>query len=105
VTLTAQPVQAGQGHVLRGETGLAPADAGVAGVGGVAGARWVEIEAALAHRDATGALEPLRHACRAAGPGLRPMLRDAVHHHLGTTQLRTRQVGLELQRLAESPPR
>ena len=102
VTLTAQPVQAGLGHVLRGETGLAPSDAGV---GGVAGARWVEIAAALAHRDATGALEPLRHACRAAGPGLRPMLRALVHYHLGTTQLRTRQVGLELQRLAESPPK
>ena len=102
VTLTAQPVHAVQGHVLRGETGLAPADAGG---GGVAGARWVEIEAALAHRDAMGTLEPLRQACRAAGPGLRPMLREAVHYHLGTTQLRTRQVGLELQRLADPPPR
>ncbi len=99
VTLTAEPVQAGQGHVLHGETGLAPSDAGVAG------ARWVEIEAALAHRDGAGSLEPLRNACRAAGPGLRPMLREAVHYHLGTTQLRTRQVGLELQRLADPPPR
>jgi DNA repair protein RecO (recombination protein O) len=55
--------------------------------------------------DALRALEPRRQACRAAGPGLRPMLRALVHYHLGTTQLRTRQVGLELQRLAESPPR
>jgi DNA repair protein RecO (recombination protein O) len=99
VTLTAQPVQAGQGHVLQGEAGLAPSDAGVAG------ARWVEIEAALAHREGAGSLEPLRHACRAAGPGLRPMLRGLVHYHLGTSQLRTRQVGRELQRLAEAPPK
>ena len=58
-----------------------------------------------AQREDMGILKPLRQACRAAGPGLRPMLREAVHYHLGTTQLRTRQVGLELQRLADPPPR
>jgi DNA repair protein RecO (recombination protein O) len=58
-----------------------------------------------AHRDAMGTQEPLRQSCRTARPGLCPMTRALVHYHLGTTQLRTRQVGLELQRLADPPSR
>jgi DNA repair protein RecO (recombination protein O) len=94
-TLVAEPVQSGRRYGLQPEAGLAPE------VGSVAGARWVAIEAALAH----GSMDALRHACRPVGAALRTMLRTLVHYHLGTAQLRTRQVGLELQRLAEAPSR
>jgi DNA repair protein RecO (recombination protein O) len=95
VTQTTEPVRPERRYGLRPEVGLAP-DAD-----GVPGAQWVEIEAALKH----GSMDALRHACRPAGPALRGQLRTLVHYHLGTSQLRTRQVGLELQRLAEPTPR
>jgi DNA repair protein RecO (recombination protein O) len=99
VTLTTEPVHAEQRYGLRPEVGLAP-DAH-----GIAGAAWVGIEAALACVNRLGSVAPLRQACRPAAAPLRSVLRTLVHYHLGTAQLRTRQVGLELQRLVEPTPR
>ena len=95
VTLTAEPVQGEASYTLLPERGLVPDALGLPGAG------WVGIEAALAH----GSGAALRQACRAHAQALRAPLRQLVHYHLGTTQLRTRRVGLELQRLADPAPR
>ena len=56
--------------------------------------------AALTYAAPQGSLAALRHACAPRTAALRPMLRGLVHYHLGTAPLRTRRVGLALQRLA-----
>ena len=99
VTLTTEPLQAGRRYALRPEVGLAPADAGLPGTA------WIEIEAALAYLARAGSAEALRQACRPFAAPLRALLRNLVQYHLDTAQLRTRQVGLELQRLLEPTPR
>lgn len=95
VTLSAEPLRAASRYALRPEAGLA-ADAE-----GPPGAAWVELQAALEH----GSLAALRERCRAVAPALRTALRALVHYHLGTERLRTREVWLEMQRLAEPVPR
>jgi DNA repair protein RecO (recombination protein O) len=99
VTLTTEALQAGRRYALRPEVGLAPAD------DGLPGAAWIAIEAALAYRASAGSLDALRQACRPLAAPLRALLRSLVHYHLDTAQLRTRQVGLELQRLMEPTTR
>jgi DNA repair protein RecO (recombination protein O) len=107
VTLTTSPVDPAAPYLLQGELGLAPA------AGGIEGRAWVALEAALAHRDEGtitghgfgGGIAALRAACRPLAAALRAPLRQVLHYHLGVAQLRTRQVGLELQRLADPTPR
>ena len=99
VTLTATAVEPQGSYLLRGEQGLAPA------AGGIAGRAWVALEAALGHRNADGGLAALREACRPTATALRAPLRELVQYHLASGPLRTRQLGLELQRLATSAPR
>lgn len=99
VTLTTAPLQAERRYALRPEVGLAPAD------DGLPGAAWIEIEAALAYLARAGSVAALRQACRPFAAPLRALLRGLVHYHLDTAQLRTRQVGLELQRLVEPSTR
>jgi DNA repair protein RecO (recombination protein O) len=99
VTLTTEPLQAGRRYALRPEVGVAPAD------DGLPGAAWIGIEAALAYLARSGSADALRQACRPFAAPLRVLLRSLVHYHLDTAQLRTRQVGLELQRLVEPTPR
>jgi len=91
VTLTAEPLHAEGRYTIRPETGVTPA------ADGLAGAAWIGLEAALVH----GSLDALRDRCRPVAAGLRAPLRALVHYHLGTTRLRTRDVWLETQRLAE----
>jgi DNA repair protein RecO (recombination protein O) len=92
-TLTLQPLQPTRGYTLDAEAGLAP-DAD-----GLNGDTWVALEAALRH----GHPGALRAACAPVSGALRASLRGLLHYHLGHATLRTRQVMLGLQRLAESP--
>lgn len=98
-TLTAAPVQNQARYTLHAEAGL------VADPQGLPGATWVALEAALAHAAGNDHAAALRQTCAAVAPALRGPLREMLHYHLGQPQLRTRQVRLGVQRLAETPPR
>jgi DNA repair protein RecO (recombination protein O) len=93
VTLTLQPLRAGERYALRPETGVAPTGGGVA----FTGAQLVALQAALAH----GSVDALRSACAGALPALRGALRALLHYHLGSTPLRTRQVMADLRKLLD----
>ena len=90
VTLTMQPLQAGQTYTVQAENGV------VAQASAVAGAAWVQIEAALGH----GSLAALAQACTPCASALRGPLRALLHYHLGAAPLRTRQVWMDVQKLA-----
>jgi DNA repair protein RecO (recombination protein O) len=79
---------------------LVLADAGVVesdaeGEATASGATLVALQAALA----TASLPALQQAAAGALTELRPLLRAQLHYHLGTSQLRTRQVMIEAQAL------
>ena len=59
------------------------------------GATLVALQTALDHDD----LAALQRAASGALAELRPLLRTQLHYHLGTSQLRTRQVMIEAQAL------
>ena len=90
-TLTTQAVAADTAYSLNAEAGVVRAS------DGVKGRHWQAIEAAL-----TAAAPALvREACRPVAAALRVPLRGLVHYHLGNSTLRTRQVWLDMQRLAD----
>jgi DNA repair protein RecO (recombination protein O) len=89
-TLDGQPLQSDRPYGLHPEAGLAPQS------DGVPGAAWPAVQQALDADDMTA----LRLLARPLATALRPGLRQVLHYHLGGQPLRTRQVGLELQRLA-----
>lgn len=93
VTASAEPVHAERRYTLAPEAGV------LADPEGAPGATWVALQAALQH----GSLAALRQACTGGGSQLRAPLRNLVHYHLSTAQLRSRRVGLQLQRLAALP--
>ena len=92
VTQTAQPVQAGARYTLLAENGLVPT-----AQNGATGAVWQALHAAVLH----GSAAAVRAACHGATPALRAPLRALLQYHLGNIQLRTRHVGLDLQKLLE----
>ncbi|CAD5370639.1 DNA repair protein RecO [Rubrivivax sp. A210] len=94
-TQTAEPLRPAGRYSLHPEAGVCAA----ANAGGLAGADWVLLEAALAH----GSGETLRQACAPVAGALRAPLRELLHHHLGHDRLRTRQVWRGVQRLNEIP--
>ncbi|MEF7614699.1 DNA repair protein RecO [Aquincola sp. MAHUQ-54] len=98
VSHTQAPVQ------VEARYGLQP-DAGVVALrdGPFTGPQLLALQAALEH----GSLPALQQACAAPVAPLRTALRSLLHYHLGTSQLRTRQVMLEVQKLVEGarPPR
>jgi DNA repair protein RecO (recombination protein O) len=47
----------------------------------------------------------LRDATRPALAALKLQLRGLLHYHLGSPQLRTRQLMLDVRRLLDTPPR
>lgn len=95
VTMSVEALAPGHRYTLRPETGIATDS------DGALGSTWVALQAALQH----GSLAALRQACAADAAALRVPLRNLVHYHLATPQLRTRRVGLQLQRLAADPDR
>ena len=101
VTSTQQPVQAGQSYALRPEHGVVLAAGAAEEPASLPGSLLLELESALSQ----GLLDFTQKAClQALGP-LRAALRHLLHHHFGTTQLRTRQVFQGVQRLLETQPR
>jgi DNA repair protein RecO (recombination protein O) len=97
VTLTAQPLQPQRAYALRPESGIValqdPEEPGCTGEALVA------LQAALQH----GSLPALQARCQPALQPLRTQLRTLLHYHLGSPQLRTRQVMLDVQRLLDGP--
>ena len=95
VTTSTEPLQAGRRYAPQAEAGM------VADAEGASAATWISLQAALQH----GSFDALRQACAAEAAALRAPLRSLVHYHLATAQMRTRRVGLEMQRLAATPGR
>ena len=89
-TLTLAPVSPDARYVLHGEGGVIESHRTE---GALPGATLQELQRAL---DA-GSIEALQQACATALPGLKAMLRQLLHYHLGTPVLRTRQLMMELQ--------
>lgn len=91
-TLTQVAVAPDGGYVVRPEVGVQSLQGGGAGAG-LDGACLSALEAALG----TQALGALQAACLPALAVLKVQLRGLLHYHLHLSQLRTRQVMLELQ--------
>jgi DNA repair protein RecO (recombination protein O) len=94
VTLTVTPVRAHQRYTLHPEAGVVSATAGEPGVPGLT---LVAIEAALR----TGHRAALRAGIAPVLAALRGPLRQALHYHLGSPLLRTRQVMADVQKLID----
>ena len=94
VTLTVTPVHATGRYSLHAESGVVVASAGETGVPGQA---LVAIEAALA----SGHGPALRAATAPVLAALRGPLREVLHYHLGSPQLRTRQVMADVRKLID----
>ena len=95
-TSTQAAVLPGRGYQLRPEAGLTPD----AGAGAVDGAVWLALQRALDGLD----LAALRSATGSALALLKPQLRSLLAYHLGSSELRTRQLMLDLRRLLEPAP-
>jgi DNA repair protein RecO (recombination protein O) len=94
-TLTLAPMETEERY------GLVP-EAGLIAIGdqdqrpGLPGARWSALEAALS--DSAAFQATLREAAVCASE-LKPQLRTVLHYHCGVSQLRTRQLMMDLQSL------
>lgn len=93
VTLTVTPVQPQALYTLHPESGVVAAGP----QGGVPGHALVALEAALA----AGHGAALRAAVAPVMSALRGPLREVLHYHLGSPQLRTRQVMAEVRKLID----
>jgi len=92
-TASRRPVIAARRYLVVAESGVVESDDGRDAT--ASGATLAALEAALAGGD----LRELQRAAAAALAELRPLLRAQLHYHLGTSQLRTRQVMIEAQAL------
>lgn len=96
-TLGHQDLKATQSYALRPEVGVVPVgDDGPA----LSGAELQALQQALEQ----GTTRDLQAACGVCLSALRPMLRQWLHYHLGTSSLRTREVMHSVQRLLETAP-
>ena len=95
-TSTQAAVQGGRGYQLRPEAGLTPDSASPA----VDGSVWLALQQALDRRD----LLALRTATAGALAPLKPQLRALLAYHLGSVDLRTRQLMRDVRRLLDPPP-
>ena len=89
VTLTQEPVDVERPYALLPDIGVTEPRHGA---GQLSGAVLLALQAALVH----GSLPALHQACQPALPDLKIAARGLLHYHLGTDQLRTRQVLLTL---------
>lgn len=92
ITQTQRPLAPAGAYVLRAESGLAPVGASETGLDA---AHWQALQAGLDADD----LAALQRSCLPVLGGLKPMLRQLLHYHLGTPALRTRQLMMDLQNL------
>ncbi|MGH6647738.1 DNA repair protein RecO [Aquabacterium sp.] len=102
VTVDGRPVEPGQAYELHPEWGVSRARSHD-DVVGVDGGVLRQLEAALSGEGEGGrtigvpAMAPLMAACIPALSELKSVLRAALHYHLGSHLLRTRQLMMELQ--------
>jgi DNA repair protein RecO (recombination protein O) len=101
VTSTQQDLAPQRSYALRPEAGVMPVAPQAQESDALEGAALLALETALAQER----LDALQRACLPVLAPLRHGLRALLHHHFGTSQLRTRQVFLGVQRLLETPPR
>jgi DNA repair protein RecO (recombination protein O) len=94
VTASAEPLTPARRYGLVPEAGV------VADHDGALGASWIALQAALMH----GSHAALQQACAAEPAALRMSLRNLVHYHLATPQLKTRRLSLQMQRLVSPTP-
>lgn len=92
-----EPLDPGRAYMLRPELGLLPMAHGDAPL---AGRTLVAMQRALDDGD----LRALQSTCADALPALKLTLRQWLHYHLGAARLRTRDVMLAAQQLAEPVP-
>ena len=97
-TSTQARVQPGRSYQLRAEAGLTP-DTDTATATGVDGAVWLALQLALDQQD----LVALRAATAGSLVGLKPQLRALLAYHLGSSELRTRQLMRDVRRLLDPP--
>ena len=71
------------------------------GEGGLPGALWLQLQAALGHP--ASPWTALLEAVQGGGVALRQPLRTLLHYHSGVRVFQTRQVLLDVQRLAQVP--
>jgi len=103
-TLTQERVQPDSRYQLRPEAGLvAAADQGPAAT--LSGAQCRTLQLALDAGPGAAAGAALREATRPVLSALKVQLRGLLHYHLGSPQLRTRQLMLDVRRLLDRPPR
>jgi len=95
VTLGTGELQPRRLYALRPEAGLVLLPHGEEA--GCSGSAWITLQAALQH----GSMAALQSACVSVSAVLKPQLRTLLHYHLGSPQLRTRQVMLDMQRLLD----
>ena len=93
-TLTLEALKFEQRYVLVPEGGLRLADE--EDRHSLSGAQWLRLQAAL--DDAAPFSEALRASAELL-PGLKPQLRKLLNYHCGVSQLRTRQMMMDLQTL------
>lgn len=93
VSHTQETVDPAARYALQPEAGVLEAPDGP-----FAGVQLIGLQAALEH----GSLPALQQACAVPLGPLRGALRALLHYHLGTPQLRTRQVMLDVQKLVDS---
>jgi DNA repair protein RecO (recombination protein O) len=92
-TASRRPVGAVQRYRVLADAGVVEAESSAEAT--VGGATLLALQVALA----TGDLGALQQVASGALAELRPLLRAQLHYHLGTSQLRTRQVMIEAQAL------
>ena len=98
VTADGRAVQAEAPYLLRADAGVWRAQGGTEA--GLRGATLQALEAALAGGD----LPALQAACALEPAALKLQVRALLHYHLGSSHLRSRQVMLDMQRLADRSP-
>jgi DNA repair protein RecO (recombination protein O) len=98
-TTTQNPVQNSARYTLRAEAGVVAVGEG--GDVALTGQLLLEMQAAL---DGAGDADALQAACARGGAPLRTLLRGLLAYHLGTPQLRTRQVLQGAQQLRAITP-
>jgi DNA repair protein RecO (recombination protein O) len=92
-TASRRPVVAARRYLVVADSGVVESDGGREAT--ASGATLTALESALVDGD----VRALQHAAAEALAELRPLLRAQLHYHLGTSQLRTRQVMVESQAL------
>jgi DNA repair protein RecO (recombination protein O) len=96
-TATRRPVGAEQRYLVLADAGVVEAKGAVES--STSGATLARLQSALD----VGDLARLQAAAGASLAELRPLLRAQLHYHLGTSQLRTRQVMIDAQALDRTP--